>query len=949
MASGAGPQNQSDLPPVMKRSHHIRSQRERWSADLPFPASMPTARPDDALPQPHPPKKRVCLAPSNSTHLPSSENSFLQASRQNSTRRVPRPSSTARAPNHNPSSAPPKDHATARQLNIRDILAQLEESYQNRGGSTMSQDRAGARIHEIAPNISNRKEAPKPDTKIRQLGRHFWSSSKGPRAEEPTRMGPYLHIGGPSTMESKCKSTNQLDYHAYRQATKPAKIFTYCEKCKGVVPNCPLCGLLAMLGRPAVKRPSPEEMIRENAQYYSKLFKFNEQSKVPPKPPKKRREPVQPTASRLSLYPDGKRPDWDTLPEKGPEYSTWDTNDTPTQTSLWDQPIAMPPEPIPDAHQAKKPLLAAQRPRDKISEPFLRQRPESNTGKVVCFRCWNYGHISKNCPESYATDVEEQEIRRVLKPFPLVPGWETILRSNELDPMTVEEALRIQTLREPKMLPNSQTFGGEQELITNGTAQPPAPLKTHAQADIPNCKNAVALVVTATSQVENELTNTSLDFSSGSESFNIIEVENISESPTPSSSSDIPSNSFFKPDNARYKPVGKGPREQNMIKLSPIGKIPNEIISTIIRMVLEDEDVVTGKSISTVYDEESSLQNRNLQLDSIRKINTLWRSLCQAELYRSVPMTSLRTLRRFAECVAHYPELSGFVREIKIYIPFTSVDGWTPSGIPRGNDERYTTSTSAKCLSLIIAACPNLSRLDASFAGVLQSLSYLTKAHNAITHLSLDDWLPRKNDLRNLGKSVNRFPNLQLLQLETSHEPSAEWKKISTGPKDFLTRGTLLTSITFKDFPIHDEFLERALPNFPLLRTLQIERCSGVSQKGLAKALMGLEDPRLTTLAFIGSKAKATECHIDGDPHLCEAIASKLGSCLINLKLSSIPVCENLGSSVSNWSQLEKLVIEGAEFQGCRLDTTEADVQEAMAVSGIFNLRIDSFVFFGER
>ncbi|KAK6505932.1 hypothetical protein TWF506_010862 [Arthrobotrys conoides] len=823
---------------VMKRSHCIRSQRERWSADLPFPPPTPTARPDDALPQPRPPKKRVCLAPNGPVPPVSLEKPFPQAFRQNSTRRIPRPPTMAKASNQNLSSVsggsqvPPNDHATGRQLNVKDILAQLEESYQNRDAPSIPRDRTGTHVHEVIPPSSDHIEAPEPDTKIRQVGKHFKSSSKGPRAEEPTRMGPYLHTGGPSNMESKCKSTNHFDFHAYRQAMKPTRIFTYCEQCQGIVPNCPVCGLLAMLGRPPVPRPSAREMIRKNPQYYAKIFKFNEPSKAPPKPPKKRREPIQPTDARLSLYPDGKRPDWDTPPEKGPEYSTWDINDTPTETSLWEQPIAT-PDPIPDPPQTKKPLLAAQRPRDKISEPFLRQRPESNTGKVVCFKCWNYGHISKNCPEGYATDVGEQELRRMLKPFPLIPAWGAILRSNEVNPISAKEALQKQQSRELKKLPDSQTVDGKQELVTNGTVQLPASLTNLAQTEASNCKDAPPLRITTTPQIGNELTRTPSDSSSEAESLNITEAEKVSESPTPSSSSDIPSNSFFKPDNARYKPVGKGPREQQVAKLSPIGKIPNEIISTIIRMVLENEDVVTGNSTSTVYDEESSLQNRNLQLDSIRKINTLWRSLCQAELYRSVPMTSLRTLRRFAECVAQYPELSVLVKEIKIYIPFVSVDGWTPSGIPRVTDDRYTTSTSAKCLSLIIAACPNLSRLDASFAGVLQSLSYLTKAHSAITHLSLDDWLPRKGDFKNLGKSVNRFPNLQLLRLETSHEPPVELKKLSIGPKDFLTKGVLLTSIAFKDFPIRDEFLERALPNFPLLRTLQIEHCPGVSQKGL--------------------------------------------------------------------------------------------------------------------
>lgn len=839
---------------------------------------------------------------------------------------------------------PSNGNAMTRKQTAEDILTQLEESFQKRAGPTIPRARAGTHVQEITPPSSDRKEASEPDTKNRRLGKHFWSSTtKGPRAEEPIRMGPYLHAGGPSNMDSKCKSTNQFDSRAYRQAMKPPRIFTYCEQCRGTVPNCPLCGLLEMVGEPPVPRPSAQEMIRNNPQYYAKIFQFDDLIKPPAKPkPKKRREATHPTDARLSLYPDGKLPDWDTPTEKGPEYTSWDPNETPTHASLWEEHI-VPPEPVSDVPQTKKPLLATQRPRDRISELFLRQRPESNTGKPVCFKCWNYGHVSKFCPEGYATDTEEQEIRRVLKPFPLIPTWEAILRASEVDPMTVEEALQRQELRELRNLPNSETPEGKQDPITSRATQLPIEATRY--------KNASALMITTGSQIGNELIRTPSDFDSESESLNITEADKASESPTASFSSlNIPSNSFFKPDNARYKPVGKGLRERKMKKTSPITNVPNEIISTIIRMVLEGEDISTGKSMPTVYDEESSLQNRNLQLDSIRKINNRWRSLCQAELYRSVPMTSLRALRQFAKCVAQYPELSVLVKEVKIYIPFLSVDGWTPSGIPRAVDERYTTSTSANCLSLIIAVCPNLSRLNASFAGVLQSLSYLTKAHNAITDLSLDDWLPRKSDFKNLGKFVNRFPNLQHLKLETSHERPVEWKKLFIGPGDFLIQGALLTSIGFKDFPIHDEFLEKVLPNFPSLRTLQIERCPGVSQKGLAKAIMSLKNPRLATLVFTGLKAKTNECHTSGDnSHLCEAIASKLGSCLVNLTLRYIPVCEKLGSSASNWSQLEKLVIEGTEFQGCGLDTTEADVQEAMAVSGIINLRIDSFIFFGER
>ncbi|KAK6332184.1 hypothetical protein TWF718_002716 [Orbilia javanica] len=949
MASGTGPGNRGESPPKTKRSHILRNQRERWTADLPFPASVPTTRPSDALPQTRPPKKRVCLAPNEPIPSQSSEKSFSKTSRQNHTKRVPRTSNPTRAPNHNPSSAPggaqtlSNGHTIIRKTNVGDILTQLDESYQNRGGPTIPRPRNGAYVHEVAPSGSDRKEAPDPDTKVRKLGKHIWSPTRGPRAQEPTRMGVYLHTRGPSTMETKCRGANQFDYHAYRQAMKPVRKFTYCESCQGKVPNCPVCELKVKLNIPPTERPTAKEMIRKNAEYYANLFTFDEQPKATPKPAKKKREAIQPTAARLSLYPDGKRPDWDTPPEKGPEYTSWDINEAPTQESLWEQPI-VPLEPS----ETKKPLLAAQRPRDKMSEPFLRQRPESNTGKIVCFKCWNYGHISTNCPEGYATNIEEQEMRRLLKPFPLIPAWEVILRVNGVEPMTIEEALERQKLQELKDLPNIENLEGDKDRVIELSTQLPSSQTRPGQIEANTCKNAATLSMITRSLTRNELIGTPSDSGPESGSFDVREAEGGSKPPTPNiPSSNIPSNSFFKPDNARYKQVGKGPEEQRMIKLSPITNIPNEIITTIIRMVLEDEDIPTRKSTSIVYDEESLLQNRNLQLDSIRKINTLWRSICQAELYRSVPMTSLRTLKQFAECVARYPDLSLLVKEVKIYIPFTSVDGWTPSGVPH---EKHTTSTSARWLNLIIAACPNLSRLDARFAGVLQTLSHLTKAHTTITHLSLDDLLPRKSDFKNLGKYVNRFPNLQLLHLETSHEHTADWKKMTTGSGDFLNRATLLTSIVFKDFPIHDEFLEKALPNFPSLRSLQIENCPSVSQKGLAKAIMNLETPRIATLVFIGSKEKPKECHTSSDnAHLCEAIADRLGLCLVNLTLKFISVCEKLGSSASNWSQLEKIVIEAPEFQGCEQDTTEAGVQEAMAVSGIFNLRIDSFIFFGER
>ncbi|KAK6497367.1 hypothetical protein TWF481_011776 [Arthrobotrys musiformis] len=941
MALETSPENRGG-PPAMKRSHFIRIQRERYSEDLPLRIPEPTARPDDTPQQPNPPKKRLCLAPSN------------QAPHQNPTRRIPRGSNHAkvshsRAPASGNVQGQSNGHMAIRKPNVKDILTQLEESYQDRRGPTLSQPRTSTRIQRApapAPGPIP-KEAPSSSTEIQRLGKHFRSSStRGPRAEDPIRMGRYLHSNNPSAMEAKCKSTNQFDFHAYRKAIKPAKIFTYCDQCKGVVANCPLCGMMMAAGETMPERPSAHEMIRQNSQYYAKIFNFEDKIKPTTKPPKNKREPTRPPVTRLSLYPDGKRPDWDTPPEKGPEYTSWNPYETPVQTSLWDEATA-PQAPTPEAPKTKKPILAAQRPKDKISEPFLRQRPESNTGKVVCFKCWDYGHVSKDCPKGYATNVEEQEIRRVLKPFHLVPAWEAILRGSTIEPMTVEEALRRKTLLDLDKPPNGEAHKEDGRIPDEVTRLLSASPKS-AQAEAASCRNAPVSMMAMAPKIESESINHTPDSSSESERFAITEAEGASDLSTAGlSSSKIPSDSFFQPDNARYKPVSKGVADQTVKKLSPITKIPNEIITTIIRMLLENDTPTTRQPMLPVYEEESSLKNRNLQLDSVRKINTLWRSLCQSELYRSVPMTSSRTLRQFADCVARYPNLSKLVKEVKIYIPFVSVDGWTPSG---ATDEKFTITMSAKCLSLIIAACPNLSRLDASFAGVLQSLSYLTKAHSAITHLSLDDWLPRKNDFKNLGKSVSRFPKLQLLQLEAHYERPAEWRRFSIIAGDFLNRGVLLTSIGFKDFPIHDEFLEKALPNFPSLRTLQIERCPGVSPKGLANTIMNLESPRLSTLVFVGFKTEANGCHTGGESaHLCEAIATKLGSCLTNLTLISVPVCEKLGSSSSNWSQLQALIIGRNEFQGCELDTAEADIQKAMAVSGLFNLQVGSFIFYGVR
>ncbi|KAK6525040.1 hypothetical protein TWF281_011925 [Arthrobotrys megalospora] len=945
-------------PSTMKRSHYLRTQRERWSADLPYRGPEPTLRPDDTLPQPpQPPKKRFCLAPTNPALLASSEKQLRQSPPHNTSKRNPRVSNYAKLPNHGSSPAPNgvqgpyKDHTTARRMDMGDILAQLEESYRDRGGPALSQARIGTRPYELTPPDSDRKEvsspSSSPDTEIRVLGKHFQSSVRGPRAEEPATLGGFLSTRPKSTMAIKRTGHRQIDYQAYREFMRPPKVYTYCSQCKGMVPNCPLCGLMKKLGVPPEKPPSAEQMIRENPEYYWKLFGFEEEKpKAQIKPAKKRREAPQPTASRpASLYPNGERPAWDTPPEKGPEYTSWNPNDPPNQKSLWDE-FVMPQEPIPNAPPSNKPILAAERPKDKISEPYARaQRPDLNQGKDICFSCWNYGHISKHCPESLPRDVRQQEARRVIKRRPLPPAWRAVLQNHNMNPMTLEEAEETLRLCSLGILPNSETLEEKQTQITDSvTKLPPLPPDS-IQTEIANPTNSSTLMTTSKIEGEISPSNSIPDF----ETCNVPDTANASDpSMAVHPSSDIPSNSFFKPDNARYKPVGKGVDEKKLNRLPPILKIPNEIISNIIRIILEDDGIPTGQSTQTVFEEESSLQNKNLQLDSIRKINNLWRSLCQAELYRSIPMTSLQTLRRFTECVAKYPDLSVLVREVKVYIPFMTIDGWTRSDIPRAVDEeKYTATTSARCLSLIIAACPNLSRLDASFAGALQSLSYLTKAHSTLTHLSLDDCLPRKNDIRQLGKTVKCFPNLQLLQLETSHERPVEWRNLTISVGDILNRRVLLTSIGFKDFPIHDVFLERALPNFPSLRTLQIEGCPGVTPKGLAKTIMGLENPRLTTLTFIRSKMEANGRKTGQDnPHLCEAIALKLGPCLSNLVLGSVPVCEKLATT---WSQLEGIAIQGKEFRGCSADTTETSFQEAMAASGITSLRLDPFIYFGAR
>ncbi|KAK6346436.1 hypothetical protein TWF730_010758 [Orbilia blumenaviensis] len=949
MTSGFGPDNLEELP-TMKRSHCIRAQRERYSADLPYPVSLPTVRPTDSIPQPPPPKKRVCLAPSGSAERrpPQSFNN-----NNNPSRRIPRVSNYTKPSNQfsqqvlNGSQRPPTDFVQPRQQVIGDILSQLTGSFAHQTGPVppRPQIRPGIRTYEPAPPRLDHKEAPNPNTEGCRIGKHFKSPIRGPRAEAPISLGRYIHEIVPSAL--KRTDWNRPNYQALREQNKWEKTISWCSECKGTVGNCPVCGLIDKLGYPREKPPSEKEMIRQNADLYIKLFGFDDLKPKPqPKPPKKRKEPP---VSRQSLYPDGERPEWDTPAEKGPEYNIWHTDETPDQTVLWKQ-FEVPEKPAPDVPQASKPILAALRPRDKISEPFTRQRPENNTGKI-CFKCWEYGHFSRECPEDFPSDVEEQEIRRVLKSFPLPPAWEAVLRNHNIEPMTVEKARENQRPGSLKSLQNSKTL----EQGNYVTKNPPQALRSPVKPphnDRANCGDPPTLRITTPSYNKAVPDNTPSNSSQESAKSSSTGPENASEfSVSGDASSDIPSNSFFKPDNARYKPVGIGVEELPVNRPSPIANIPNEIISNIIRFVLEDDTTSRMKSTSGVYEEESCLKNRNLQLDSIRKINSLWRSMCQAELYRSVPMTSLRTLKQFADCVGKFPQLSALVREVKISIPFMTIDGWTPSDIPRTvHEDKNIIDASAKHMSLIIAACPNLSRLDASFAGALQALSYVTKAHSAITHLSIDEWLPKKSKVKHIGRAIKNFPNLQLLRLEARYQRPIEWKSLTIGAGDFVGRGHLLTSIGFKDFPVHDEFLEKTLPNFPLLKVLQIERCPGVSRKGLAKTIMKFETPRLRTLLFVGLKPETSQCNSgSGDPHLCEVIATKLGSCLVDLNLSYIPVCEKLGSSITNWSQLEKLVIESIEFQGCGADSTEAGVQEAMAVSGISNLRIDSYVFFGIR
>ncbi|KAF3926915.1 hypothetical protein ABW20_dc0105811 [Dactylellina cionopaga] len=638
---------------------------------------------------------------------------------------------------------------------------------------------------------------------------------------------------------------------------------------------------------------------------------------------------------------------------------------------------------------------------------------------MICFNCWKRGHISRNCHGTPIESVYCQEELRVSKGAALTPTWKSILKGHGIEPLIPEASVsatspnvhrssrprkstvhtgklddtppEVAHRKELKEELKQETKGNPKEYLNekghrnkisseDGAAFPYSPSRikeaehTDTQANHP-------LETISNTNVDCTLVKIPLKpgFAFRKDSKLGLTVHPYKPLKSKQDALVIQSNSSpFTPENARYKPVNGGPRARKQKGQPAIARLPRELLLEIFKLSTSGKvrQVSTeNEEQNMVYNEETSLRNKNLCLDPLRKVNTLWRLLCQAELYRTVPITSVRSLEQFSRTVVAHGDLSVLVRELKIDIPFTTVDGWTPSDVVRTTEEEKTVAfSSAKCLSMIIAACPNLINLIARFAGSFQTLFFLDRTYRTLNRLYLDDNLSRKLDVKGLWKATRHFPNLQVLQLEAGQEPITESRSLAIVAGDLLPKLLPLTSLGFKNFPfIHDAFLHSILPRLPELKTLHIEKCSGISSKGivfpptppnsnypgtsthasigLARALDGLNKTKIQSFTYKAWKPHGGKSDMEGETsnshHLCEIIPAKLSQSLINLHISSNYICEKLVEGIS-WETLESIDISGVAFRGCKPTTTETSLRQAIADANMPQLTQHPIIYFGK-
>ncbi|KAF3926199.1 hypothetical protein ABW21_db0207320 [Orbilia brochopaga] len=304
----------------------------------------------------------------------------------------------------------------------------------------------------------------------------FCTGPRQARELELTRSGLAVR-----TMRAKRSAHRGFNHQAYRNFMKPVREYTWCSSCRSRFPNCSRCALRKQMGLPPEEPPPAEDIIRENADYYKKLFSIDDKPVV-----KKSRRTAE-ASKRLPSkpffrYPPGtQRPDWDidVQPENDVAHTSWNPADYPFDSSQWDllygspgtnahnktssagQPstILAPTRPVTPPVTSSRTCFAtsggtsrrtastatpvqAANPSELRSEdagspkPFvLGKRPEEGIPAVLCYNCWKPGHLSKSCKSRRLRSVVEQEELRVRSNAPSNTFWQNIVRASGLKSM----------------------------------------------------------------------------------------------------------------------------------------------------------------------------------------------------------------------------------------------------------------------------------------------------------------------------------------------------------------------------------------------------------------------------------------------------------------------------------------------------------------------------------
>ncbi|KAK6353195.1 hypothetical protein TWF696_005180 [Orbilia brochopaga] len=882
-----------------------------------------------------------------------------------------------------------------------------------------------------------------------ELDDHYKVFSLGPRQRRQLTLSrPGIAI---RTMREKRSAHRGFDYQAFKEFMKPVREFTWCSFCKSKYPNCGRCSLRKKMGLPPEEAPPAEVIIRENAEFYKKLFSIEDKPKSAVKKPRKTSEAHKRSQvfDRNSWrYPPGtKRPDWDVdvEPENEVIHTSWNPADYPSDGAQWDA-LFGPPDTSPGdktssggnkpsilaptrpttpprtpskthfvTHQVTTPqnisILASTRPTE-IGEvgsqssgspkPFvLGERPEEPSGgtlspsdQSVCFNCWRPGHLSRRCKSKRIIGVLKQEQLRVQMNAPLSPTWLGILQRSGLSPIepatdsstsetpsptslyhrpttrrqrirrgdanTLADEASIEDKENGLTIHSHHSTPSEKPLETTNSNTPVVdPVQTVADTDIDSPRVRIPL-------------KPGLAFARNGRTVKVVSVsvneralsnrQKISRATSSLSSWNW---DYFKPENARYWPVTSGSVSGVVTEIPPVLRLPNEITSQIFKILFNDRlrSVFPYGNRDSVYNEETILHTKNIILDAVRKTNTVWRSLAQAELYQNVAISSMRSLDQFARSVKEDNYLALLVKKVKIDIPFIAVDGWTPSdAIATFDEEKAVANRSARSLNTIITYCCNLNLLVAKCAGAFRVLFLLKQDHLSLEEVTLSDDFARRSDIKGLWDATKRFPNMKAFELEAPARCLVE-KRARKDPVVMVesTGSRLrLKSISLVNFPyVSNNVLQAIVARSARLENLEIEGCRRISSQGLSQAIRAPNAPRLKSLTYKAWRSYSGEPHDielrtseKPELHLCSTISEKLGQHLVHLQLSPYRVCEQLVHGVT-WEALKTFTIRGLQFRACEHvhdedeRVTEEEFQQAVEDADMPRLEQEPSVVFG--